>query len=108
MRLDIHHQGVELTDEIRQHVERRLQFALARFEPRLMWTAVYISDQNGPRGGVGMRCRIVVRVRRHGEVIAERDDADINAAVDRAADCVAQALARELDRRRAGRHHEVT
>src|SRR5258708_37297356 len=105
MRLDIHSQGVELNDETREHVERRLQFALARFEPRLMWAAVYLSDQNGPRGGVDKRCRILVRLRKHGELIVEVDDADLNAAVDGAADRIAQSLVRELERRREGRHH---
>jgi putative sigma-54 modulation protein len=105
MRVDIHSQGLELNDETRRRVERRLQFALARFEPRLLRTEVYVSDQNGPRGGVDKRCRILVRLRPHVSVIVERDDADLNAAIDGAAHRVAQALVRQLERRRAGRHH---
>jgi putative sigma-54 modulation protein len=105
MRLDIHCQGVELSAEERNRVERRLQFALARFEPRLLRTAVYLSDQSGPHGGVGQRCRILIRLRRAGEVVVEMDDVDLNAAVDRAADRAAQALVRELERRRDARNH---
>jgi ribosomal subunit interface protein len=104
MRLDIHTQGIELNDETREHVERRLQFALEKFEPRLMWAAVYLSDQNGQHRGVGKRCRVIARVRRHGEVIVEVDDADLLAAVDQAADRIAHNLVRELERRRADRH----
>jgi putative sigma-54 modulation protein len=105
MRLDIHHQGVEWSEEVRRHVERRLRFALERFEPRLMRAAVHVSDENGPRGGIDKRCRVLLRLRRHGELIVEVDDADLLAAVDRAADRAAHALVRELDRRRADRHH---
>jgi putative sigma-54 modulation protein len=105
MRLDIHHQGVELDEETRRAIGHRLEVALARFEPRLLRAAVYVSEQNGPRGGVDKRCRVLVRLRRHGEVIVAADDADLFAAVHRAADRSAQALVRELDRRRAARHH---
>ena len=104
MHVDIHSQGLHLSDETRRDVERRLAFALARFEPRLLRTEVYVSEQNGPRGGVDKRCRVVLRSRPHLSVVVERDDADLGAAVACAADRAAQALARQLKRRRATRH----
>jgi ribosome-associated translation inhibitor RaiA len=104
MRLDIHHQGVALSDAARAAVARHLGAALARFAPRLLRAAVYVSEQNGPRGGVDKRCRVLLRLRRHGELTVAVDDADLYAAVHRAAGRAAQALGRELDRRRAARH----
>lgn len=51
-------QGVELNEELRREAGRRLMFALDRHQDRLSELTVFISDLNGPRGGVDKLCQV--------------------------------------------------
>ena len=85
------------------HIERRLQFALARFSGRIQRVNVFLQDQNGPRGGVDKTCRIVVRLRDGGDLVAEVVDACWEGAVDRATTRVGNTVSREVARLNASR-----
>lgn len=95
--------GGKPASELAAHVERRLRFALTRFSGRIGRVSVFLADQNGPRGGIDKTCRIVVRLREGGDVIAEVSDVDWEVAVDRATTRIGHSTGRELARRRAGR-----
>ena len=85
------------------HVERRLRFALSRFSGRIRRVDVFLADENGPRGGIDKTCRIVVRLRDSGDVVAEVSDIDWVIAVDRATTRIGHSTGRELSRQRASR-----
>ncbi len=85
------------------HIERRLQFALARFSGHIQRVQVVLEDQNGPRGGLDKSCRIVVRLREGGDVVAEVADVNWEVAVDRATTRAGHTVARRIARRRANR-----
>lgn len=89
--------------ELETHVERRLRFALTRFSGRIGRVSVFLADQNGPRGGIDKTCRIVVRLRAGGDVVAEVSDVDWEVAVDRATTRIGHTTGRELSRRRSVR-----
>ena len=101
MQIQIRARHVEVTESLRVHVERRLGFALARFGGRIGRVIVRFSDTNSHRGGVDNRCQIDVGLRPSGSVRSEDTDADLCIAVNRAADRVARAVARGLERERA-------
>ena len=63
MELSIRTRAIETTDELRDLVTRRLQFALDTFTDRIEAVSVYLMDLNGPRRGVDKLCQITVRVR---------------------------------------------
>jgi ribosome-associated translation inhibitor RaiA len=86
------------------YAARRTLFAVSRFSPRIDLVAVRLADTNGPRGGVDKECRIVVRLRPHGRLRVIERDASMHAAIARAADRLARAVAREIARRREPRH----
>lgn len=100
MKLEIRRQGVEVSDEAQAHIERRLRFALGRFSPRIQRVAVFLADQNGPKGGVDIRCRLVARLLRLGVVTVEDRDTELTVLIDRAADRLARTVQRKLERRR--------
>ena len=100
MRFEIQGRKLTVTDALRTHIERRLQFALGRFGGRVASVKVCLQDINGPRNGTGMRCRIAVGVRPTGSVVIEDTDADLYAAVDRAADRAGRSVGRHLERAR--------
>ena len=100
MKIELRIRGVEDVAELREHVERRMQFALGRFAPEVAHVTVRLSDENGPRGGVDKRCHLTVRGPRLSTVVIDERSAVVEAAIDLAADRAGRAVARLLDRRR--------
>jgi hypothetical protein len=76
--------------------------ALGRFTPRLGQVSVKLADLNGPRGGdADQLCRLQITLIGHREVVIDERRASLRAAIDRACDRAAQAVARELHRGKA-------
>lgn len=90
----------EVTDAIREHVERRVQKALGHFESRIGRVRVGLCDVNGPRRGADMRCRIECDLHSLCRIEAESTDADLYVAVDRAAARIGRVAGRHLLKRR--------
>ena len=97
MKIRIVKRNVEVDEALRHHVERRLGFAFGRFENRIGCVVVRFSDINGHRGGVDKRCQIDVDLLPARAVRAEDTDAELFAAVARAADRTARSIARTIE-----------
>lgn len=103
MKIDIQTSGFPLTEALKQHAERRLQFALSWADGHVRRSAVRLSDENGPRGGNDKRCQIQLTASgyEHASIIViEEVQNDLYAAIDRAADRAGRTLARKLQRDR--------
>lgn len=98
MWLTIHLQSLDIDNVVREHVERRLSFALSRLEDQIEHVTVHLIDENGPRGGRDKRCRVVVEVLRRNRVVVEDTDSDLKAAINRAANRVRLTVRRKVDR----------
>lgn len=107
MKVAIHGHGLQVGPEQQERVGRRLGFALGRFGDHIARVTVYLTDVNGPRGGADKRCKVVAEARGCGPVVVEDADADLDVAIDRAADRVGRAVRRRLDaaRPRDDRRH---
>lgn len=103
MRLEIRRRGVEVTEDLRTHLEERLSLALGHFDSHVEVVRVYLRDVNGPRGGLDKQCRIVVALNRRGRVVVTGMDTDIAAAVNSAATRAGVAVKRHVKRGRARR-----
>jgi putative sigma-54 modulation protein len=103
MQLEMRGVNLELDDKLTDHIERRLRFALGRFAARIDQLTVYMSDVNGPRGGIDKRCRIAVALVPRGMVIVEGSGDDLFALLSHTAKRVRRALRRALERRRRNR-----
>lgn len=99
MQVDIHGRNVALDEKLRDHVERRLAFALGRFDGRIGKVSVRLADLNGPRGGVDTRCQLTARLAPSGRMMVEAIEDEPFAAVSAAAERLGRAVRRELDRR---------
>ena len=104
MRIDIQANGFELTEALRQHAEKRLQFALSWAGNDVRKIVVRLSDINGPRGGKDKRCTIQIPMPRAQDVVIEDTESDLYVAIDRAVDRAERALARKLERLHEHRH----
>ena len=100
MHLQLRAVKYEMDDELRDHIERRLRFALGRFAARIDRLTVRLSDVNGPRGGVDKRCRIAVALVPRGMVMVEGSGDDPFALVSDAAKRARRSVQRALGRRR--------
>src|SRR5581483_2890823 len=103
MRLEIRRRGVKVTEEVRTYLKERLRLALGRFARHIGLVRVYLRDVNGPRGGPGKKCRIVVELPRRGRVIVASADTGISGAIARTASRARFAVKRHLHRQRARR-----
>jgi putative sigma-54 modulation protein len=105
MHLQIRSKNYRLRDHERQNVERRIQFALNRFDGRISSVTVGLADVNGPRGGADKQCRLVVRLPNCRKITIEETHRNVSAAVALAAGRAGRVVGRELKRRQDARHH---
>lgn len=96
MQIAVQARGFSLTRALQEHVHQRLGFTLARGSGRVRRVAVRLSDLNGPRGGVDKRCLVEVRLDGLPAVVVEDVQADMYAAIDRAAARAARTVMRRL------------
>lgn len=98
MLIEVSNRNVSLSDEQKEGVMRRLQFALGRFVSRIRRVSVIFSDVNGNRGGEDKKCRLRISLIPSGEVIVEDVDSSIESVVATAADRAARSVARAVER----------
>jgi putative sigma-54 modulation protein len=93
--------GVSRPKNLPDHIERRLRFALSRFAIRIEKVVVFLHDHNGPKGGIDKVCRVLVKARGCGMIMATVADTDWFVAVDRATSRVGRSVARQIERLRS-------
>lgn len=103
MQIDIQSRGFALTGALRQHIERRVLFALGWADYQVRKVDVRLSDLNGPRGGEDKRCQIQIVAAGIPEILIQDVETDVYVAIDRAADRAGRALARRLEKLREHR-----
>jgi ribosomal subunit interface protein len=104
MQIDIQARGFKLTDGLREHTKRRLQFALSWAVYDVRKVIVRLSDINGPRGGNDKRCYIQIPVHGRPDVVIDDVESDLYVAIDRAVDRIERSVARRLERNREHMH----
>lgn len=85
-------------DALRTYAERRLAFALRRFEDRARRVVVRLGDTNGPRRGVDSRCAITLQLRDGRHLAVEAVTAWPFASITLAAKRLSETLRREVEK----------
>lgn len=101
MQLQIHRQNIRLDQGQLEEIERRMMFALDQFDSWVVDAAVYVEDVNGNKGGIDKSCRVLVNLRSGKTIKVEDIDAELMAAVARAADRLSNVVGREIERKRS-------
>lgn len=99
MNTQITTRNVTLSEDELDRIERRLYFTLGRFSSRIVSVDVMLQDENGPRGGLDKKCRVVVRLQGTREVVVEGSGEETLSLVDRTANRAGRAVSRALDKR---------
>lgn len=90
--------GVRSDSALREHVLRRLRFALDRTRHSVQALVIRITDLNGPRGGTDKRCQISLKIPGLPALSVNACAQDATAAIDLAAHRAARAVTRMLER----------
>lgn len=77
--------------------ERRLEYALSRFQSRIRSIEFCVRDLNGPRGGIDKACRIRI-IHERGSIIVNQKNEDLAICISRIAEKAARTLGRALAR----------
>jgi putative sigma-54 modulation protein len=85
-------------DALRAYAERRLAFALGRFEHRARRVLVRLGDINGPRRGVDSRCSITLQMRDGRHIDVEAVTASPSASITLAAKRLNETLRRGIEK----------
>lgn len=101
MQLVIQARHFDLTESIRQHVEKRLGFLGRSHLSQVKQVLVRLSDINGPRGGDDKQCQINVHLPGEPAVVIEETRSDLYGAIDRASQRVSHAISRRLGKRKS-------
>ncbi len=101
MQLQIHRQNIRLDQDQLEEIERRMMFALDQFDSWVVDASVHVEDVNGNKGGIDKACRVLVNLRSGKTIKVEDIDAELMAAVSRAADRLSNAVGREIEKKRA-------
>ena len=92
--------GVEVRDDQRDLIRRRLGMKLGKFATSIERVTVRVTDSNGPRGGVDQVCNVKVVLSGLPSVVIERRDVAMHCAIDDALRATEQAVRRSVGRRR--------
>ena len=104
MRLEIRSVDHPLNQELVEHMERRLRFALGRFDSDIAAVAVRVRNTNhAHHGNTDKLCRIQLHLTFGPALVAEADGPDLLYATDLAADRIARVVANTLKRRHYAR-----
>ncbi len=100
MRIRVRNRDLQPTAAIREHVERRLLYALSRYGSCVRNVTVCLSTLVGNPGRERKHCQITVALDQAEKIAVEDSDADLYAAIDRAAERTQRAVNRALERTR--------
>lgn len=83
-----------IAPQLRAYAERRLSFALRRFQEHVRHVRVRLTDVNGPRHGVDARCAVTAHLTNGKEVFVEATTAWPFRSVTQAAGRLSEAIRR--------------
>ena len=98
MRFEIRGRDISIGHALRDHIERRLRFALDRFARRIKQVNVKLGDLNGPRGGIDKCCKVAISLDCSSPIVVESHASNVYAAIDCVADKAATCIGRRLKR----------
>ena len=100
MQIEIQARRVPLSSKVRNEVKRRVEIALTRFDQRIMKVSLWLSDVNGPKGGLDKNCHMQIIMPGKPDVVIEETRENLYLAINIAIARAGKAVVRKLDRHR--------
>lgn len=83
-----------LSDELREHAQKRLTFTLRRFQDQIRNVRLRFEDVNGPKRGIDSRCLVIAQLTNGRRLVVEATTAWPSASVTQAVKRLAEILRR--------------
>jgi hypothetical protein len=99
MKIEVWDRGFKANEGLRNYVGLRLMSVLDQLVQQVDGVTVSLAPINAPEGGIEKQCRMLARLMPSGGVGVQHADPVLYAAIDRAAEHLAQCVALELQRR---------
>ena len=103
MRIQVFSNHVDIDQTLRAQIETRVRLALGRISSRVSRVSVYLADENGPRGGVDKKCRLVAKLLPDGDLVVQGNGSDWEGLIGDTLNRLMRAVVRDLERRRSSR-----
>jgi putative sigma-54 modulation protein len=100
MRIQIVSRKLRYEEATTEYIHRRVHFALGRFAGAIRGVQVFLTDENGPRGGEDKRCRVLISMKGGERLVLDRCGASLHDAVDKSLQRAGHSLGRSLGRKR--------
>jgi ribosomal subunit interface protein len=91
--------GVDLDEDTRSYIRRKLGQKLGKFATSVERVSVRLRDVNGPRGGVDHRCQVKVVLSGLPSVVVEEGRETMGSAIDAALSGITRSVSRAIRRR---------
>jgi len=104
MQIDIQFRGIDASQTVREHAERRAHFTLGRIGTRIARVSISLADVNGPKGGEDKSCTVQVSLQQPGAVVVEETGADLYQVLDRGLARAGRTVVRRLERQARQRY----
>lgn len=98
MRVMLRHTNIPISEPLADHINRKIGQAVRRFQDRIHLALVRITDENGPRGGIDTRCRVIVELSHGGHILVEATAEDAYRAVTQVASRLHRQVGRAISR----------
>jgi ribosomal subunit interface protein len=100
---ELHSPDIPLPPDVADYVRDKLSAKLEKFGRRVVDVVVHVKDINGGKGGIDKGCHMEARLAGLEPVNVEERHEDLRAAIDIAAERLAEAVHRHLQRMRSWR-----
>lgn len=100
MKIDITMQQSCSDNKVVNQVARHARMALSRFDTSIQTVTIRITDINGPKGGVDIRCVVSMKLISTGEIIVQGKGENVFSALNQCLSRSARTISRSLERRR--------
>ena len=100
MQIDIQARQVPMSPSFRRMVKQRVQLSLSKFDESIVKVSLWLTDLNGPKGGVDKKCQMQIVMPGKPDVIVDVTRDNLYLATNLAISRAAQAVIRSIDRQR--------
>jgi hypothetical protein len=98
MKIHYNFSGTGSDEFYKEHLDRLIPLAIARYGPRITRAQVSVEDVNGPKGGIDKTCRCVLHLKRMQPVVVEERGEQLGSTMKRLADRVSYTLSQRFSR----------
>ena len=99
MLIEIQSRNITLTQELKDLLRKRVEFAFDRFQHKIQKVRIRLSDVNGPKGGIDKHCQIHLALPDQPDVVVRTRASRIEAAISKTTSRSAIALYRRFKKR---------